>query len=476
MGADKWFKDLQRSNSSEFDVMAISGNKIWPSYDLHYPSKRPLHHVNRATPGNRKYPLVRMSLPIKTLATTVQPSSTEQQIQFDDVFKYVERQRVRSSCHSRRQTVENGRRSVQSRLEMSRPQSCITSSSVSRPKPLLPRRSTMDSISMLSSLDNTTRPISVADSEVSSFVQKHCCELMGPSVCTSCSKKNTILINRARSQSSMSSYRVTTENIATVAMVQRILPQLTSSEIQEQLENGGICRLQRVNCWNRDKYINEDDGDDEEKRDKIPTLNLAKLRFKNMVKKTTTPNYFRNIRQLNQKVVSGAVDLGENRFFPIKNEPKRTESPYPVFVSPKKNSLASEPKFKAYYEPPLLEKDDQIDPFAATSVTSDSDDAMLRQQPKRLDSDSEDDIDCLSTSRLDDVPDSPREDNEMENTEKAPYDPPLLPKENQIEEPSFFAGSVIPYTLPERAPDKLGSFDMSRLNGELTSSESENEN
>lgn len=35
------------------------------------------------------------------------------------------------------------------------------------------------------------------------------------------------------------------------------------------------------------------------------------------------------------------------------------------------------------------------------------------------------------------------------------YEPPLLPKENQIQEPGFFAGSESTYQLPERLPDTI---------------------
>ncbi|XP_048769405.2 uncharacterized protein LOC125675661 isoform X2 [Ostrea edulis] len=52
------------------------------------------------------------------------------------------------------------------------------------------------------------------------------------------------------------------------------------------------------------------------------------------------------------------------------------------------------------------------------------------------------------------------------------YEPPLLPKENQVQEPGFFAGSDATYELPERLPDTIefvkegNTIDESALGGE----------
>ncbi|KAK6172335.1 hypothetical protein SNE40_016016 [Patella caerulea] len=465
MGAD------HHPGQNNEDVLTVNGHRVWPAFDLYCPTQRPLYHVTRASPGNRKYPMVKMSMPSKW-ATKV--GCDESVVNLDDVYNFVERKRISSSGKHRRKTVEMGRRSFQSQLEMSRPQSCISQFNKPRQstnKPILLKRSTMDSIPIDALHDQHYRPRSVAESEISSSVQNHCCELMGPTICTSCSKRNTILINRAQNQSSFTNYKMTTENIATVTMVKRVLPHLSTREIQHKLDNGAISYPTSVHSKHADKYRTESETSDElhDEQVKIPPLDLFRLRCQEIKRKTTTPMFFNSIRQLNQKIVSGTVDKDIGRFCPIKKEIKRSESPFPVFVSPKKNSI-QEPSYKAYFDPPLLEKENQTDPFAPSPHQNVEDDVMLKQQPKRLDSDSEDDFlhDYLSTARLDEGPE--------ESTEKKPFDPPLLPKENQIEEPSFFAGSVIPYTLPERAPDKLGScFDLSRIHGESTSSDSDND-
>lgn len=56
------------------------------------------------------------------------------------------------------------------------------------------------------------------------------------------------------------------------------------------------------------------------------------------------------------------------------------------------------------------------------------------------------------------------------------YEPPLLPKENQIQEPGFFAGSESTYVLPERLPDTIEFVQDGKTVKRCVSTLSENEN
>jgi hypothetical protein len=59
------------------------------------------------------------------------------------------------------------------------------------------------------------------------------------------------------------------------------------------------------------------------------------------------------------------------------------------------------------------------------------------------------------------------------------YEPPLLPKENQVQEPGFFAGSNATYELPERLPDTIEfvkdgqTIDESALEAEQSDTDDE---
>ena len=243
-----------------------------------------------------------------------------------------------------------------------------------------------------------------------------------PRTCDQCRTLRGFHRDAERLQASLPPLHVPEKRITTSALVRRVLPDMTQAEIQDKLASGEISQTNlifpRRKCHDRNNekeenmknYSEDEEGEklssrrlspdggevtsptgSDERRDRhspatppertagvsgkgsattLTVLAKMKLRLRG---EATTPLYFTDLKHMNSKIFHGVV--GRTMGLPLngrgsgKGGRRRTGGSvsasdpsllWPAFVSPRKVKMLEEPKYRAFYGPPLLPKRQQV--------------------------------------------------------------------------------------------------------------------
>ncbi|XP_012936666.1 uncharacterized protein LOC106011455, partial [Aplysia californica] len=267
--------------------------------------------------------------------------------------------------------------------------------------------------------DNTRHMTTPIDFGRSDSVARQCCEIMGASTCRVCRKLESRLLNREKAEQECPRMRISQQNIAMTQIVKRFFPFMDEDEIQDKIARGEISRSNfppRCGACRHHERDNDEDGSQEgdtaddlqnsgegnepkqipstahgeceelSKPSKAPTHTsfyvLAKLALR-LGGETSTPLFFSDLKRMQTKILSGEVE--RKSYMKPKRELARmksavssvstassskstlskigsrlTQTLMPTFVSPRKVKIMEEPKYKVFYEPPLLSRRKQI--------------------------------------------------------------------------------------------------------------------
>lgn len=339
---------------------------------------------------------VMQSTPSRSAMSRVQ--SSELTLSLDDIYRVAERERLTYSARGRHQGVLAAQQSVRNQLEghnRSRP-----NTSASRYLHAV-RREIMTPKSIRSE-PLPSRVSSRQDGDYIEELERHytinpaspspiCCEIMGPQTCRECSRYHRRTLDRAMTNAQFRTFSISSDNLAAAAMLKRYLPELSYEEIQDKIARGEIAR-HRVPNSNLDP-----DEEFERELERKRQLSLVEARAKRAEMNREKMNkisqmYFVNVRDLNFKINSGKV--AKSIGF--------TEN------------LSDAAKARA-----VLQKWHIAAPVRPAFVSPKK--VVMMKEPEY----------------------------------KTFFAPPLLPKECQNPEPSFFAGSSDDYKLPDKLPDEL---------------------
>ncbi|XP_033740209.1 uncharacterized protein LOC117327373 isoform X2 [Pecten maximus] len=340
---------------------------------------------------------VMQSTPTRPAMRAVQP--TELTLSLDDIYRVAERERLTYSAKSRHQSVAAAHESVRNKLEglnRSRP-----NTSASRYIHAV-RRETMTP----KSIRSEPAPSRVSSRQEGDLyideLEKHftinpaspspiCCEIMGPRTCRECSRYHIQTMNRARTDAQFRTLRISNENIAVASILKRYLPELSYEEIQDKVARGEIARHRVPNS------SIDPDEEYEREREKKRQQPFFEARLKRQAtnyekSKKLSQMFFVNVRDLNFKINNGNAS---------------------------KSLGFTENKSDAARARMALQKWRVADPVTPSFVSPKN--IVMMKEP----------------------------------VYKTFFAPPLLPKESQNPEPSFFAGSSDGYKLPDKLPDEI---------------------
>ncbi|XP_060080238.1 uncharacterized protein LOC132559622 [Ylistrum balloti] len=345
---------------------------------------------------------VMQSTPTRPAMRPIQP--TEMTLSLDDIYRVAERERLTYTAKSRHQSVVAAHQSVRTKLEglnRSRP-----NTSASRYIHAV-RRETMTP----KSIRSEPAPSRVSSRQEGDYhieeLEKHytinpaspspiCCEIMGPRTCRECSRYHIRTMDRARTDAQFRTLRISNENIAVASILKRYLPELSYEEIQDKVARGEIARHRVPNS-----SIDSDD-EFEKDRDRKRQQPFIDARLKRQATnyekcRKLSQMFFVNVRDLNFKINSGKVS---------------------------KSLGFTENKSDAAKARAVLQKWRVADPVTPSFVSPKK--IVMMKEPEY----------------------------------KTYFAPPLLPKESQNPEPSFFAGSSDGYKLPDKLPDEIVFVDI----------------
>ena len=182
-------------------------------------------------------------------------------------------------------------------------------------------------------------------------------------MCYECRKNRIRQIHKERSDSMFPTLDPSEDNLTTASIVKKYLPGLSYPEIEIKIARGEIARP-----GFRLQHSKTVEFSDEEE-DVKPRVTNKKVTIADNNKKTipesrfkTNELFFTNIRDLNNKIITGTVDRNsgfvksKSKLNLKKNVLEPFKSHYPSFVSPRKVKLVTETKYKTFFEPPLIEK------------------------------------------------------------------------------------------------------------------------
>ncbi|XP_076466218.1 uncharacterized protein LOC143297683 [Babylonia areolata] len=260
-------------------------------------------------------------------------------------------------------------------------------------------------------------------------------------VCRDCRKLRAESVVSSRMQTGLPPLNLDEKHVTSSALVRRARPDLTPREIQEKLVAGEIATSalilpRRHGRHEKDDDDTKDEDEDEEEREDTHTTNdtpcdpesskttgqshdtdsqgphradshttrhtptpgdesssptqnpvalLGRLRVTFRNGGATTPLYFMDLRHMNSKIFHGRARRrlkvpGEGTQRTAKTDSRPL---WPAFVSPRKCKLIEEPKYRAYFDPPLLAKRKQI-PNPAFFAGSDHPYSLPERLPEEL--------------------------------------------------------------------------------------------
>lgn len=188
--------------------------------------------------------------------------------------------------------------------------------------------------------------------------------LSGPQLCYECRKNRIREVSRQRSDGFFPVLEPSEENLTTAAIVRKYLPGLSEPEIETKLARGEIARPAMFRKSHR--HVDFDDETDAKpkqinKKVTIVENNEDTDEKSKQVTQRVSELFFTNIRDLNNKIISGNVDrnvgFSEAARKLIQRKDKTSlRSHFPTFVSPRKVTMVQKTNYKTYFEPPLIEK------------------------------------------------------------------------------------------------------------------------
>ena len=183
-------------------------------------------------------------------------------------------------------------------------------------------------------------------------------------MCQECRKNRIRQLEKERSDQFFPTIHPSEENLTTTAIVKKYLPGLSYPEIEDKIARGEIAK---PTLRLRSKSVEFSDEEDDSKQKVISTKKVTIIENdddKNP--KRVTPRqsalFFADIRDLNNKIITGSVDRNIGFTLSKKLESKQqstTQNYFPTFISPRKASMNQDVKFKTFYEPPLIPKASQ---------------------------------------------------------------------------------------------------------------------
>ena len=231
---------------------------------------------------------------------------------------------------------------------------------------------------------------------------EQCCEVMGPSLCRECHKLSSRNAIRELTESSFPGLKVSQQNVVTATLVKQFFPNLSHEEVQAKVARGDVAR-------------------------------------------TSFLNYLRGERaqSIHEPVPTDASDLSRVR---------KTEQAAYIIAR-----LKMKMKHFGKTSTPLYFSNIRDLNYKLLKGTVNRELVKFKPKPSKL---SVPIMNDPSGDSLVSVFVSPRKVKMIEETSyKVFYGPPLLPKESQLYNPAFFAGSDQEYQLPERLPDTLEFVD-----------------
>ncbi|XP_063405310.1 uncharacterized protein LOC134688482 isoform X1 [Mytilus trossulus] len=340
--------------------------------------------------------------PVRTI-TRQEPVS----LSLDDICHLAERERLSYSAKTRRAAVELAQNKTHKFQEYapSRPHTsasrymqdvrrdAMTPKSI-RSEPLPSRANSRIGANDIDDDTDSVYPINYL---ASLPVGREICEIIGPQVCSQCKQDQSRQMGLYKCDQCFPTLRISHENMTTAAVLQRYLPDLSESDIQDKIAKGEIAkpRLLKKRLAIKDyqqpkKEIQKIENDDENENKNKNSSNNNKTSL------NRSPSmFFVNIRDLNAKIVSGqlhrAMGFSEKVQEEVlkRQENRRKRSTPTPTRKPESEPVAEQKERKAIFNPDIL----------------------------------------LSVSM-------------------------------QVNEPSFFAGSKKEYELPERLPDPLQFADI----------------
>lgn len=167
------------------------------------------------------------------------------------------------------------------------------------------------------------------------------------------------------------------ENLTTAAIVRKYLPRLSDQEVEDKLARGEIARPSLKKQFYKHLAFSDEEDDARTKimHKKVTIADPEKDKNGKMIPKKPNELFFTNIRDLNNKIITGDVDRnvgfsGVVRRVIKKDKPISMKNHFPTFVSPRKVTMVQETNYKTYFEPPLIAKAKQdVEPqfFAGSS-------------------------------------------------------------------------------------------------------------
>ena len=225
---------------------------------------------------------------------------------------------------------------------------------------------------------------------------------MGPSLCRECHKLSSRNAIRELTESSFPGLKVSQQNVVTATLVKQFFPNLSHEEVQAKVARGDVAR-------------------------------------------TSFLNYLRGERaqSIHEPVPTDASDLSRVR---------KTEQAAYIIAR-----LKMKMKHFGKTSTPLYFSNIRDLNYKLLKGTVNRELVKFKPKPSKL---SVPIMNDPSGDSLVSVFVSPRKVKMIEETSyKVFYGPPLLPKESQLYNPAFFAGSDQEYQLPERLPDTLEFVD-----------------
>lgn len=227
-----------------------------------------------------------------------------------------------------------------------------------------------------------------------SITSRHCCDVLGPGLCHEC----TLLLRRQfhlhRMSYTFSSLNLSERNLAMTTILNRYLPNLTPNQIESKLMHGDInvatpIRPRSPNHFSREISLST-----------LPKDKKSRL-LPNVANNGPSATFFSGIADLNHKIVSGKVPRRIDLTGGVIKEEQRLKSVADKLIQKKRMRSLTEKLCPAFVSPKKMEK-------------------LMEERSK------------YGTTN---------------------FDPPMVAKESQNAEPTFFAGSEIEYVLPDRLPE-----------------------
>ncbi|XP_052811581.1 uncharacterized protein LOC128239131 isoform X2 [Mya arenaria] len=351
------------------------------------------------------------------------PPSTMPSISIEDIYRTAERERLNYSSCSRRQNLAHAQSQTQffrheqsafmsrpntsvsrepnsGRRDATTPMSAWSEPIISRPSSIIPHP---DLHGLLENGEDSDDEDIMAHhgtplSVSISPVTRDCCEIIGPQLCYECRKNRIREVSRQRSDIYFPVLEPTEDHVTTAAICRKYLPELSEPEIETKIARGEIARPSMFRKQAKQLEFSDEEVDAKPKftNKKVTIVDHNSVRSKSQTDLTR--------RQPNELFFTNIRDLN-NKI--VKGNVERNVG----FSNAVKQVIK----------------------------TTRTQHAVKNMYPAFV---------------------SPRKVVLLKETNyKTFFDPPLIAKEKQSSEPSFFAGSSGEYKLPDKLPDDLVFVD-----------------